>query len=438
MSTPQDPRNPGGPPRESGGEPPRQPGSEPRHHAETPGQHSGEPSRHGDETPVGSDRGGPDEQRSADRTPETPDEPFVTPTAPQPPDDTQTPRQSPQVPHEPSTGAGDQAGAEEAPGRAGTERGPAGETPAYSEDPPTEYLPKILHRETGTGGGRTGAAPEPESPEAGAAGSPADDHPTRMLPKPEERGGEAPQLDKGTAAYTHGWQPGSTEPQPGGGPGGEIPPQAWSARPEEQTPGQAWQPQSPGQPGYPQPGGAPYPGAYGGQPGGRPGQPGAQSGWGAKPGEQPGWGAPEEQSGWGGRPGQQDWGGQPGQQGWGTQPGQQGWAAQPGQQGWGGQQSGDYPAYPQQQYQPYGATQQPERSGPQVLSIIGFVCAAVSLLFCPLVFGIAGIILGVVGHIRGESLGKWAAIAAGVCLVAGILLAWALYGLDVVPIESAR
>lgn len=406
MSTPQDPRNPGEPPRDPGGEPP------------------------------------PDDTQTPRHSPQAPDEPAAAPDTPQPPT---------------TPGIGEQGRSSAEPGRAGAGGPTPGETPAHSEDPPTEYLPKILHRESGTAGsGRTGGEPAPEGPEATAAGSPADDHPTQMLPKPEEPGGAAPWPDKGTAAYTHGWQPGSSEPQPGGGPGGEIPPQAWSARPEEQSPGQAWQPQSPGRSGYSQPGGAPYPGGYGGQPGGVPGQPSGQSGWGRHPGEQSGQGAPEEQSGWnaqpgqqgwgtqsgqgqqGSQPGQQSWGAQPGQQDWGTQPEQQGWGAQPGQQGWGGQPPGGYPAYPQQQYQPYGATQQPERSGPQVLSIIGFVCAAVSLLFCPLVFGIAGIILGVVGHIRGESLGKWAAIAAAVCLAAGILLAWALYGMDLVPVESAR
>ncbi|WP_280462796.1 hypothetical protein [Nocardia carnea] len=405
MSTPQDPRNPGEPPRESGETP------QPPDHTQTPGH-----------------------------SPRPPDEPAAAAGAPQPPSQ-----------------SGDQTGSGTEPGGAGADRTTGGETPRSSEDPPTEYLPKILHRESsGAGSSRAGGETAPESPEPGVS-SPADDHPTQMLPKqpdqPGEPGAEAPHMDKGTAAYTHGWQPGSSEQQPGHQPMGEVPPQAWSARPEEQEPGQAWQPQSPGRPGYSQPGGTPYPppGAYGS----RPGQPGEQSDWGAPPGEQSGWGADQPgQHGWSGQPGwgadqpgQQGWGReQPGQQGWGQeqtgQPGwagQQGWSgAQPGQQGWGGgQQPGGYPAYPQQQYQPYGATQEPERSGPQVLSIIGFVCAAVSLLFCPLLFGIAGIVLGVVGHIRGESLGKWAAIAAGVCLIIGMVLALALSGMDMVPIETS-
>ncbi|MEO3870958.1 hypothetical protein ABGB18_19275 [Nonomuraea sp. B12E4] len=58
----------------------------------------------------------------------------------------------------------------------------------------------------------------------------------------------------------------------------------------------------------------------------------------------------------------------------------------------------------------------------QVLSIIGFVCAAVALLFVPILFGLAGIILGIVGHARGEPLGKWAAGVAGAFMVVGIVL----------------
>lgn len=451
MSTPQDPRNPGEPPRDSG--------ETPHPHDQPPQSHGGPAPQRG-EPPVDRDpetgAPRPGEQVSSSRPPETPDEPAVTPSAPQSPDHTQPPGHSPQPPDRPDAAAapaqsGDQPGSA---GESGTEADPrgGGATPRSSDDPPTEYLPKILHRESS----RTGAETGPESPAPGAS-SPADDNPTRMLPGqsgyPGEPGSEAPPVDKGTAAYTHGWQPGSPEQQPGHRPMGEVPPQAWSAQPEEREPGQAWQPQSPGQPGYPQAGGTPYPppGAYGS----RPDQPGDRSGWGPPPGEQPGQGADRPgQQGWSGgqpgwgahQPGQQPWGQeQPGQQGWGTdQPGQQPWGQeQPGQPGWGGQQGwgsgqpGGYPAYPQQQYQPYGATQEPERSGPQVLSIIGFVCAAVSLLFCPLVFGLAGIALGVIGHIRGESLGKWAAIAAGVCLIIGMVLALALSGMDVVPIESA-
>ncbi|GGT06244.1 hypothetical protein ACIBIZ_44045 [Nonomuraea spiralis] len=72
--------------------------------------------------------------------------------------------------------------------------------------------------------------------------------------------------------------------------------------------------------------------------------------------------------------------------------------------------------------QPPPYPQPPRRQGAQVLSIIGFVSAAVAVLFIPILFGLAGIVLGIVGHTRGESLGKWAAIAAAVCTVVGMIL----------------
>jgi hypothetical protein len=72
------------------------------------------------------------------------------------------------------------------------------------------------------------------------------------------------------------------------------------------------------------------------------------------------------------------------------------------------------PPYPQP---PHG-----QRVSDQVLSIIGFVCAVVAVLFVPVLFGLAGIVLGIVGHTRGEALGKWAAVAAGTGMVVGTLL----------------
>lgn len=72
--------------------------------------------------------------------------------------------------------------------------------------------------------------------------------------------------------------------------------------------------------------------------------------------------------------------------------------------------------------QPPPYPQPPQRQGAQVLSIIGFVCAAVAVLFIPILFGLAGIVLGIVGHTRGEPLGRWSAIAAGVCMVVGMVL----------------
>ncbi|MGN9840222.1 hypothetical protein ACTMTI_19070 [Nonomuraea sp. H19] len=66
------------------------------------------------------------------------------------------------------------------------------------------------------------------------------------------------------------------------------------------------------------------------------------------------------------------------------------------------------------------------RMSDQVLSIIGFVCAVVAVLFTPVLFGLAGIVLGIAGHARGEPLGKWAAAAAGVGMVIGTALSFIL------------
>ncbi|WP_433429190.1 hypothetical protein [Nonomuraea sp. CA-141351] len=78
-------------------------------------------------------------------------------------------------------------------------------------------------------------------------------------------------------------------------------------------------------------------------------------------------------------------------------------------------------------YPPPPPPQKPQPSN-QILSIIGFVCAAVAVLFIPILFGLAGIVLGIVGHTRGEPLGKWAAVAGGVGMVLGIVLGAIIVG----------
>ncbi|MRH86802.1 hypothetical protein GFY24_04845 [Nocardia sp. SYP-A9097] len=173
------------------------------------------------------------------------------------------------------------------------------------------------------------------------------------------------------------------QPAPGqwqGDPAGQAQPGQWQDAPTTQ-----YNPGAPGQ--QPPPGGYPAGGVYnyppmGGQPQGEPGgypsypqQPYGQQQYGQQPYPQPGYGQP------------------------GYQP---------------------FPA------QPYGAP--PPRSGPQIFSIIGFVCAGIALLFCPPGFGIAGIVLGVIGNSKGEPLGKWAAIASGITLVLGVIIGLAIYG----------
>jgi hypothetical protein len=92
---------------------------------------------------------------------------------------------------------------------------------------------------------------------------------------------------------------------------------------------------------------------------------------------------------------------------------------------------GGYPRQPYQPYQPYTTPAAP--SGSQTLSIIGFVCAGISLLFCPYLFGPAGIVLGIIGHKKGESLGKWAAIASAISLIIGLILIYAVFSGNMIP-----
>jgi hypothetical protein len=82
-----------------------------------------------------------------------------------------------------------------------------------------------------------------------------------------------------------------------------------------------------------------------------------------------------------------------------------------------------YQAPPYQQ--PYG--QPKPRSGTQIFSILGFVFGGLALLILPIVFGPIGIVLGIIGHTKGEPLGKWAAIVAGVLMVVGMLLGFLVF-----------
>lgn len=67
-----------------------------------------------------------------------------------------------------------------------------------------------------------------------------------------------------------------------------------------------------------------------------------------------------------------------------------------------------------------------ERHGTaRTLSIVGFVLAGIAVLFAPLLFGLAAIVLGVIAHTKGDPLGRWV-VAAG---VAGALLGMLLIGL---------
>jgi hypothetical protein len=56
------------------------------------------------------------------------------------------------------------------------------------------------------------------------------------------------------------------------------------------------------------------------------------------------------------------------------------------------------------------------------LTVSGFVCAAVGILVLPIVLGPLGLGLGVAGAIKGDSLGRWAAVAGAAALCLGTLL----------------
>jgi len=57
-----------------------------------------------------------------------------------------------------------------------------------------------------------------------------------------------------------------------------------------------------------------------------------------------------------------------------------------------------------------------------VFSVVGFVCAAVTLVSCIWPLGLIGVVLGVIGHRRGERLGKWAALASVAAAAVGLVI----------------
>ncbi|WP_175585370.1 DUF4190 domain-containing protein [Nocardia cyriacigeorgica] len=247
----------------------------------------------------------------------------------------------------------------------------------------------------------------PQQPqEPGSGDQPQDGEPRATPPdrEPEtpEQASQAGEVTGSAPGEGAGTEPPGLQKPTGGtaGPGGEVPEQAWRAEPSESAEGQAWSAQ---------PGGVQS----------TSGQPPSGDQW-------TGGAQPYGQQYPAGQPGGDQWGGGPT-----GEPGYPEGGAYPPAAGPGGEAGGGFPSYPQQSFQPYEA--EPQRSGTQVFSIIGFVCAGICLLFCPILFGPAGIILGIIGHNKGEPLGKWAAIAAGVAMAIGLILTFAFFNADIVP-----
>ena len=59
-------------------------------------------------------------------------------------------------------------------------------------------------------------------------------------------------------------------------------------------------------------------------------------------------------------------------------------------------------------------------------TIVSFVLAALALVVFPPVLGLAGAIVGYVGHRKGDPKGSWAAIASVVAIVVGMVIGAAL------------
>ncbi|MTE21482.1 hypothetical protein F0L17_20675 [Streptomyces sp. TRM43335] len=78
-------------------------------------------------------------------------------------------------------------------------------------------------------------------------------------------------------------------------------------------------------------------------------------------------------------------------------------------------------SYPNQPYQP----QPPNTSN--TLSVVGIVLGCVAFFFCPPLFGIAGIVCGVIANSKGERLAKTAIGVSVAGLVLGMILGFFLF-----------
>lgn len=70
-------------------------------------------------------------------------------------------------------------------------------------------------------------------------------------------------------------------------------------------------------------------------------------------------------------------------------------------------------------------TTTPTRTGARVCSILGIVFGVIAVLFFPIIFGLAGITLSIIGYATGDrALGKWAIVVSVVGTVLGFVLGY--------------
>ncbi|MFC5927167.1 hypothetical protein [Micromonospora vulcania] len=72
-------------------------------------------------------------------------------------------------------------------------------------------------------------------------------------------------------------------------------------------------------------------------------------------------------------------------------------------------------------------TARPRSNAARILTIVGFVFAVLALLLNPIIFGVLGVIAGIVGAVLGDKPLGWYAAAASVAgAIIGIVIAAAL------------
>jgi len=86
------------------------------------------------------------------------------------------------------------------------------------------------------------------------------------------------------------------------------------------------------------------------------------------------------------------------------------------------ERSGQYGA----SYPTTGTSAHP-RTESNTLSIIAIVMGAIAVIFAPIIFGLIGIVLGVIAKVKGERLSTWGIVVPIVGTIAGIILGLIVY-----------